>query len=347
MIVEPEVKTRTDDDGNKPENDKKKIPKGEKRRQLIKVLLNDPVFKAKGSAPIATDFNTTLITKGELDLGKGKREDQEGEFTVEYKPEGLKSASPERYTIRVKLAAVRAVSDFIDYLDPKTKTSDYNKSLMEGAFNVILGHYTKQSDKITRVGCRKVFPFSPALAQNKLDNGLVALRGYFTGAIGVTSRILVNVNISHGAFYDGIPLKHLIREYRRGEKRVEQLHQFLKRLRVKTTHLSANDKAFGKIRTISGLAMKTDGVKLLRPPSIDTKEPIGGSPYQVEFYEDPSANSATRSSFLESRIVEGSRPRQKSMLSLEEQKRYTTVSAFFRKGKLVSDICLGNSVDKL
>ena len=347
MVISPEVEKKTPDHDNKPENCKK-FPKGEKRRQLIKIFLDDPVFKAKGSAPIATDFNVTLITKSALNLGKGKFEDQEGKFTVDYGTEGFTSASAEKYTIRVKLTAMLGISDFNHYLNPNMVNSDYNKSPIQEALNIILGYYTKRSDKVTRVGGRKIFPFSPALAEDKLDNGLVALRGYFNGAIAATSRILVNVNIAHGAFYDGIPLKELIKEYRRQGTRGFELHRFLKRLRVKTTHLSASDKAFEKIRTISGLATKNDGANLLRPPSIDTKEPIGGGPHQVSFYEDPSTIFSIRSSTLQfERSAEASGPRQISELPQEEQDRYITVSAFFKKGKAVSDMGSRNAVDGL
>ncbi|KAL8783569.1 MAG: hypothetical protein Q9195_009351 [Heterodermia aff. obscurata] len=348
--VEPEVKTENPDHDNKPEGDKKKLPKGEKRRQLIKVFLDDPIFKAEGSATFATDFYMTLITRRALDLGKGKLGDPEGNFTVEYKAEGFASAAPEKYSVQVKETAVLDVSDFIDHLNPNTNTSIYNKSLIEEAFNVILGYYTKQSDRLTRVGSRKIFPFSPALVQdkpNKLDNGLIALRGYFTGAIGATSRILVNVNICNGAFYDGVPLKDLIKQYCRGENRAVELHRFLKRLRVKTIHLSAKDKAFGKIRTISGLATKNDGANGTRLPSIDTAGPIGGDPYQVKFYEDSSTEFAMRSSSLGSQREEGTRRRLFSELSEKEQKRYITVSGFFRKGEFVPNMSSRNFVDKL
>ena len=348
MVIDPEVEKKNLDHDHKPEGDKKRIPKGEKRRQLIKLLLEDLEFKAKCSAPVATDFDTTLITKGELDLGNGRLEDREGKFIVEYRAEGFTSASPEKYTIRVKPINDLDVSDLHHYSNPNTASSDCNKLPIREAFNVILGHYTKKADKLTRVGSRKIFPFNPALETTKLGEGLVTLRGYFTGAILATSRILVNVNVSHGAFYDGIQLKDLIEEYRRGENRdVEQLHRFLKRLRVKTTHLSAHDKAFGKIRTISGLAMKNDGTNLLRAPEIRGDRFIGGGPYQVSFYKDPSADFSIRSSPLKFESPAASGPRRKSLLPKEEQDRYVTVGNFFKTGNFVNDMGLSNSVDRL
>ena len=347
MVIEPEIKKKPPHLDDKPEGDKKTIPKGEKRRQIIKVFLDDSVFKAKRPGPIATDFNSTLITRHELDLGTGKAEDQEGKFTVEYRAEGFTSAPPEKYSIRVKKNVSLSVSDFQDYLNPTVATSDYNKSLIQESFNVILGHYTKKSDKLARVGSRKIFPFDPELSKTELGNGLVALRGYFTGAIGATSRILVNVNISHGAFYNDIPLKSLIEEYRRRGAGTFELHRFLKRLRIRTTHLSANDKAFGKIRTISGLAMKGDGTNLLRLPHIATNDALGGDPYQVSFYKDPSANFSIQPSFVDSGSAGASRSRQKSELPWVEQKRYTSVSGFFKTSKFADEIGPKNSIDKL
>ena len=55
---------------------------------------------------------------------------------------------------------------------------------------------------------------------------MTPLRGFFSSVRVATSRILVSVNVSHGAIYDAIPLDQLIRKYDMGNR--VRLQSFLR-----------------------------------------------------------------------------------------------------------------------
>ena len=103
-----------------------------------------------------------------------------------------------------------------------------------------------------------------------LGGGLTALRVFFNSVRLATCRILVNVNVSHGAFYNAIPLNKLIQEYEAAHPpdRAE-LKSFLKRVRVAVIHLSEKinqaRESIPRVKTIFELATKNDGRRLTHP----------------------------------------------------------------------------------
>ena len=62
----------------------------------------------------------------------------------------------------------------------------------------------------------------------EVDPSLVALRGFCFGCVGATSRILVNVNIFHSAFYRAIPLSDLVTKYNPGAWDYSSLQEWTK-----------------------------------------------------------------------------------------------------------------------
>lgn len=224
----------------------------------------------------------------------------------------------------------------MSYLNPSKTTSEYNKLPMSQALNTILGHNSKQSGDFVTIGSRKVYPFkenNPAFEKFDVSGGLIALRGFYGNVVGATLRVLVNVNICHGAFYRAVSLKNIMGAFRRNDRfNCDDLHRFVRKLRVSTTHLSPEHIAFGKIRTISGLAIHGDGAKQDNPPRIDLA--IGGDPSQVHFHEDLSALSSTRA---ESSTNQGL-TNQRKPASRGGKSRYITVKQFFEKSKYITNL---------
>lgn len=78
------------------------------------------------------------------------------------------------------------------------------------------------------------------------------MRGLFSNVRLATARILVNVNVTHGAFYDALPLTAVMDRFN-GAQGNSRLKQFLKRVRVEITHRVKRNKvgqAIPQIKTI-------------------------------------------------------------------------------------------------
>jgi eukaryotic translation initiation factor 2C len=107
-----------------------------------------------------------------------------------------------------------------------------------------------------------------------------------------TCRILVNINVSHGAFYHAGPLPALMHKY--GTRNTVALEKFLKSVRVQTTHLPKKrnkaDDVIPRIKTIFGLARKDDGNRSAHPPGVN--QPLGAGAKGIDFWLEVNINSS-------------------------------------------------------
>lgn len=102
------------------------------------------------------------------------------------------------------------------------------------AFNIFLNHYSKSVGNLATIGASKSFVLSDRLSKASLDGGLTAIRGFFSSVRVATCRILVNVNVSHGVFYNAERLDHLIQQYEQANgPDKSKLNRFLKKLKVR------------------------------------------------------------------------------------------------------------------
>lgn len=137
-------------------DDKQITPKGQKRKQIIKLMSEEDSFKILEPPLFATDFNTMLVTQTPLKIRSG----EEARVSVTYRVEGAKQASVDavQFVIRIKLAHALGTTDLRNYLNPNRMTSVYNDSPIMQAFNVLLGHQAKASTALVTVGNRRIFP---------------------------------------------------------------------------------------------------------------------------------------------------------------------------------------------
>ena len=314
-----------------PDTMTKKVPKGDRKKRLIRLLFEHGPFQEILRGLFVSDFNTTIITKEPL--GPGPRD-----FTIDFKAEGAvhPSAFPVAYTIRIG----QPVSlDMVDGLNLSTLASDQNKLQILRAYNVILGHHSKESHQLAWIGSKKVYPLNST--GRDLGRGLIAMRGFYSNVIRATSRTLVNVNISHGAFYKASyngarpnSLHHLMWACcSQDPNNFEPLHRFLRGLRVSTTHLKEEHQAFGKIRKISGLAVHGDGKGSDYPSLISPGKEVGGNPWEVQFFETGFAQSSSNSDSSNARDAKALGKGQIAPPSESTKGSWTTVKKFFERSK--------------
>ncbi|KAL7622750.1 hypothetical protein AAE478_006428 [Parahypoxylon ruwenzoriense] len=263
---------------------------GKKLTQIVRLLLQTPKLQPFQD-DIVTDFKSALISR---------RKFENQTIVVDYRKEGEDKprANAQKYTVELHFTSVLEVSAFKDYLTSTDLSAYYTEKLpMIQALNIFMNHYSKSSGNLATIGASKTFTLSETSETSNLGTCLVAMRGFFASVRAATARILVNVNVSNGVFYQSGPLDKLIITFG-SDKSLFRLEAFLKRLRVRVTHIkdkNESGKLIPRIKTIFGLANKNEGKNLSHPPIVDK---FGCGPKDVEFWheEKPTAEGPSAAS---------------------------------------------------
>jgi eukaryotic translation initiation factor 2C len=268
-------------------------PTGKKRKRLVELLLQEHF--SGNSHDLASDYKAILISKVQLSLN------ETGVYPVVYRSENEDAPDEGAKTYQAKLQKTQthSVNDLTNYL---TSTNVGNiltqKEEIIQSLNIIFGHHPKTNPGVASAGANRHYDMSPAPHDTwDLGAGLVAIRGFFVSVRAATSRLLVNVQVKNGAFYQDGDLVSLINVWMHANHNdVSGLGRFLKRLSVHVTHLPIKKNKAGqrilRVKKIYGLATAADGKKGAKgkepsnPPKI-TK--YGGGPKDVSFWYEPPA----------------------------------------------------------
>ncbi|KAK2046757.1 Piwi-domain-containing protein [Colletotrichum somersetense] len=199
------------------------------------------------------------------------------------------------YVVKLRYADTLTVAELTEHLTSTDWTANYaNKLPMIQLLNIFLNYHSKSSRDLVAVSSSKTFSLSQTSAARDFSAGLTAIRGFFTSVQTATCRILVNINVSHSAFYQEGPLDQLILRFDpqlRGKNRIKA---FLKGLRIRTTHFpekkNKRDEVIHQIKTIFRLATPNDGNGLIHPPRV---REYGAGPKHVEFWLENPARTET------------------------------------------------------
>ena len=259
---------------------------GRKCFRVVQLLLQSAEM-APRQGDLATDFRSTLVSKIKFPC-------DETIIEVRYRSEGEDepAARATTYKVRVLYTKTLSIGELVNYLNSTNLSQSLrDKQELTQALNIFLNHYAKSSKNLATIGSTKSFCLNRNAARGDLGSGLEVIRGFFSSVRVATCRILVNINVSHGAFYHAGPLPALMNNY--GVRNTVALERFLKLVRVQTTHLPekrnrAND-VIPRVKTIFGLARKDDGHGMAHPPRIRQH---GAGAKDVEFWLDGEANSS-------------------------------------------------------
>jgi eukaryotic translation initiation factor 2C len=254
--------------------------KGKKLGRVFQLLLELPVFTG-----VASDLRSMIVSRGQLSIPN--------DFSVEipYLAEGQDEPLERAitYTVRVVTPLTFSVSDLITYLSSVTPGADFvQKAEIIQVLNVLFGHYPQAHSGVVSIGQNRHFSTdrSQQNAHNirNLSGGLEALRGYFQSVRPATGGLLLNVNVTHGVFFEPISLALLFPKLGTGNKIT--LKQKLKLVRVQVTHLPAKvskktNQSFPRVKTIFDLAHPQDGRTETHPPKVAT---YGAGPKEVQFW---------------------------------------------------------------
>lgn len=259
---------------------------GKKRTRIIELFLQRPESVAR-SQSLFSDFKSTLFSRALL-------ADDFTRCNIIYRSEFETEPGPRAipYLLRLQHTRKLPVRLLLEYLtNANLSTALDEKDALIQAFNIFLNHYAKAHRDLITIG-NKTFPMNAA--GRDLGGGLMAIRGFFSSVRVATGRILVNVNVCCSAFYRPGTLTALMAAH--GVQDKYGLEQFLKGVRVKTSHTRAPH-----IKTILALASPRDGQGLNQQrPRVPA---FGAGADQVQFW-------------------------------LREQNRYVTVSEYFSRCKI-------------
>ncbi|KAF2105445.1 putative RNA interference and gene silencing protein [Lophiotrema nucula] len=259
---------------------------GRKHSRLVQLLLQSAEL-APYQGNLATDFRSTLVSKTKFPR-------DETIIEVHYRSEGEDepAAGATTYKVRVLYTKTSSVGELINYLNSTNLGQSFgDKQELTQALNIFLNHYAKSANNLATIGSTKSFSLNQNAARGDLGSGLEVIRGFFSSVRIATCRILVNINVSHGAFYHPGPLPALMNSY--GVHNTVALERFLKLVRVQTTHLPVKrnkaNEVIPRVKTIFGLARKDDGYRMAHPPRVKQH---GAGAKDVEFWLDGESSSS-------------------------------------------------------
>lgn len=294
---------------------------GKKRKQLLKVVLESILELASVRKNLVTDFQHLIISCSELPFIP--------DAVVKYRTESqlIPGTRAQEYIIRIRRVYTQQrldVSELLQRSHPLQENDSFSSKthLFVEALNILLGHHARASSSIATIGAKRVFDVSSGAPKYDLGAALVALRGFFSSAKITDGRVLSNVNVSYGAFYDPIRLDMLMNEYCTAcglgwdPESLKKLEKFVKGLRIEVPHLEKTDdkgNAVKKFKTVFGLANESiDGKKpwnlkegkdtRKQGPSprfrtslrwwTATSGPVGAGPKDVEFFLETKSEEA-------------------------------------------------------
>ena len=195
-----------------------------------------------------------LVTIQQLDLGPDDRTTSRI-FYYEAEEAGPKTEQPPTYTFKISYTNTLSVQELLNYISSTDGSLGYTeKDSVLQALNVAMSRKPSGSSGVTVLpGTNRFFPTGAVLGD--LGGGLVALRGYYTSVRTATLRLLVNVNSVTATFYRSGSLLDLMQDFRSSCQGPWQLplHNFLKGVRVETTHLKTA-KGVYRTKVLAGLA---------------------------------------------------------------------------------------------
>jgi hypothetical protein len=251
-----------------------KMPKLKKRRAMEQILAMPEIQILTH----ASDFGANIVTTEKISEKLLKNP----ELSVTLPPKGstvvlaapaddapkhVKEAAA-RNLIKFKLQASISlnVRDLIAYVNSTSRDAHYaGYGDLIQMLNIIMCKAPNEAASVAKLPGNKFYPHQGLLGVNnhpeadfeELAGGLVALRGYFSSVRCATGRMLLNLNVTSGAFYQTVSLMELLNKF--GNPDLEQREIFIRRLKV--LYQREGKSPVKSEKTIVGFARPVGGKK--------------------------------------------------------------------------------------
>lgn len=286
-----------------------------KKRRMMEYIVNKPLFQ---KTSCATDYANMIITTDPVDTKKAiqtkeiddpqipvtipKHPDEKGQppgFQADrIVPEEVLKRTQTKY--KIELDGQTSLQHIMNYLRSSAPTAQYSEQAQViQMLNIIVAKRPQELAVIAKVGGNKFYPFRkeghqdhPALQGEDLGSSLHALRGYFASVRPTINRLLLNLNVTSGAFYDAGAFLDFTRKA--GIKDEWQLEAFIHLLKVKVTYRDGSGKPImTRVKTIYGFArpVPKDPKKKMKPGEVHIDVPEFGNATNVAFqFEDKTTS---------------------------------------------------------
>ena len=255
---------------------------GKKRAQIIRILFRSDVFKAYCTRA-ASDLAKLLVSIDSIPNTK---------FALKYysEVETEADANAQEYVVSVKHAKSCHLSDllrFIQFTEASVELTDPAPLLQ--ALNIFQKHNAKMSHNVVTKGrgASRIFELQKPLQFDRNPNSAVwdlggflyAMRGYYSSVRAATGRVLVNVTVTHGAFFKERPLLEILRSC----SSLRHMNAIVSRLVVDRVHINVvkNGQRVPAPVTLIGIASPKYGRNRANPPRIPR---ICANANEVEFW---------------------------------------------------------------
>lgn len=279
-----------------------------KKRRIIEQILALPEFQA---VTHASDFGANIVTTAKIsDEFLRKKQSivlpPKGSTVLPKEPDAaapdhVKAAhARNRIDYKVESSGTFNVRDLVAYINSTSHEAHYGSygDLIQ-MLNIIMCKAPNEAASVAKLPGNKFYPHQglrgvnnhPDIDFEELAGGLVALRGYFSSVRCATGRMLLNLNVTSGAFYQTVSLMDLFAKF--GNPDLEQREIFVRRLKV--LYERPGKSLVKSEKVILGFARPPVGKKL------DLPVKRFGNAHEIKFkYTDrsgPSVQEHTRTVF--------------------------------------------------
>lgn len=224
-----------------------KMPKLKKRRAMEQILAMPEIQRLTH----ASDFGANIVTVEKISAELLKKE----KLSVTLPPKGSsvvmaapgndapkhvkEAAARNSITFKLQASTSLNVRDLIAHINSTSREGHYaGYGDLVQMLNIIMCKAPNEAASVAKLPGNKFYPHQGLLGTNnhpdidfeELAGGLVALRGYFSSVRCATGRMLLNLNVTSGAFYQTVPLMDLLNKF--GIPDLEQREIFIRRLKV-------------------------------------------------------------------------------------------------------------------
>ncbi|KAF2215264.1 hypothetical protein CERZMDRAFT_56848 [Cercospora zeae-maydis SCOH1-5] len=247
-----------------------------KLRRLFNEIFKHPAFS---KVKWATDYASILVTTDKLDLDNMQKGQEWIKMTLPSENGAARQATPgeeapdfvknarDRNTFGFKIKYLDSFSprEMIHYLQSKSSGALYaGRADLVQILNVIVAKTPNEMANVRSVGGNKFYPYNnhPGVEYKDLGGGLEALRGYFSSVRPAISRLLVNINVTSGAFFTA---QHLLDTFD-ARANLDQQEAFVRMLKVEARYVRDGQQQpfMKKTKTIVGFAKPIGNIRVKR-----------------------------------------------------------------------------------